>query len=367
MKKYLIWVGIVIVMVLAIALIVTQTKIKPGEIKIGAILPLTGDAALAGINTREGIDLAVDEINSGGGIEGRKIKVIYEDTQADPKTAVSAVNKLIEIDKVPYIIDDSISSVTFAVAPICEKNKTSLLATGATAPQISKAGDYIFRIWNSDADEGEKIALYAHNILKLKKIGILFTNNDYGRGLKEVFQSATTKMGIDLTDIESFEQGDQQYRTQLIKMISTQPEAIYLIGYSKDCIKIVQQAKELKYRGLWLGTTVMLDPTVIDVFKKTGFELYYPIPKSPDPSESNVKLFHDSFFAKYHREPPALSDVGYDAVKLLKLAVDYQKDFRGENIKEGLMEIPEYSGASGIIKFDENGDVHKPIDIVKIK
>jgi branched-chain amino acid transport system substrate-binding protein len=367
MKKFWIAIIITVVLVLTIVLVVTQTKKEPAEIKIGAILPLTGNAALAGLNAREGIELAVEEINSKGGINGIKIKMIYEDTQADPKTAVAAVNKLIKVDKVPYIIDNSISSVTLAVAPICEENKTVLLATGATAPKISAAGDFIFRIWNSDAVEGERMAMYTADILKLKRIGILYINNDYGIGLKDVFQSALNKIGIDLAAAESFEQGEQQYQTQLTKLIVTQPEAIYLVGYSIDCIKIVQQAKELRYKGVWLGTTVMLDPTVIKAFKKTDYGLYYPVNVLPDTSSPIIKSFRDKFFAKYQKEAPALSDVGYDAIMLLKLAIGIEGSFDGEKIRKGLIDIKGYEGASGLIKFDENGDVHKPIDIKVLK
>lgn len=368
MKK--LWIGISVIVFVALAIIliaVTQTKKEPKEIKIGAVLPMTGDAALAGMNTREGIELAVEEINRKGGINGTRVKVIYEDTKADPKTGVAAVNKLIKVDKATYIIDNSISTVTLAIAPICEKNRTVLLATGATAPKISEAGDFIFRIWNSDALEGEEMAMYAINTLKLIKVGILYTNNDYGIGLKDVFQSVFNKKGLDLSIVESFEQGEQQLGTQLAKLITAQPEAIYLVGYSKDCIKIFQQARELRYKGVWLGTTVMLDPTVIDAVKKANYELYYPIPILPDPSSPAIKSFREKFFAKYQKNPPALADVGFDAVMLLERVIKPGGGHNGEVIRKNLMGLKGYEGASGLIAFDENGDVHKPMAVKVVK
>lgn len=358
---------LLIISVVAASLMVFSfgcAKKEEKEIKIGAILPLTGDAALAGINSREGMELAVSEINQAG-LDGKKIRVIYEDTQADPKTAVSAVNKLIQIDNVQYIIDDSISSVTLAVAPIVEKSKVVLLSTGSTAPKISQAGEFIFRIWNSDTLEGEEVAKYAVDNLKLKNIGVLFANNDYGLGLSEVFQSQLSKGGLHPSTVEAFEQGSQDYRTQLAKLLSKKPEAIYLVGYSKDCVKIIQQAKEMRYKGIWLGTTVMLDSTVTDVIKKNSYALYYPVPFIPD--TLSAKSFRDSFFSKYKKEPPALADVGYDAVMLFRKAVEIGGGRNGGNIKKGLMNIKHHEGASGLIEFDTNGDVHKPIEIKLLK
>src|SRR5438552_4072539 len=129
-------------------------------IKIGAVLPLTGNSALWGVPTKEGVELATEIVNAKGGVNGRKIQVIFEDSTGDPKTAISAVQKLLKTDGVCAIVDNSNSSVTLAIAPVMEQNHTVLLVTGASSPKIAKAGDYIFRIWNSDALEGELIAKY---------------------------------------------------------------------------------------------------------------------------------------------------------------------------------------------------------------
>ncbi|MCK4341608.1 MAG: ABC transporter substrate-binding protein [Phycisphaerae bacterium] len=147
-------------------------------IKIGATLPLSGDAAVWGKNTQQGIDLALEQINASGGVLGRKLEVIYEDTQALAKEGVSAYRKLVTVHEVPAIIDDSVSSVTLAMAPMAEKDKVVILATGATAPKVSEAGDFIFRIWNSDAYEGDVAAKYAYHDLGSRSAAILCINND---------------------------------------------------------------------------------------------------------------------------------------------------------------------------------------------
>ncbi|MCK4458341.1 MAG: ABC transporter substrate-binding protein [Methanosarcinales archaeon] len=128
---------------------------QPDEIRIGAILPLTGEAAEYGEDAKLGIDLAVEEINAAGGINGKRIQVVYEDSQATPSQGVSAIQKLTTVDKVPVIIGAMASSVTLAIAPIAEENKVVLLSPASSAPQITEAGDYIFRTEFSDAYGGK--------------------------------------------------------------------------------------------------------------------------------------------------------------------------------------------------------------------
>lgn len=145
---------------------------EPGEILIGHLAPLTGTVAVYGDWLTQGTELAAEEINTKGGIDGRKIRIIHEDTKCDPTTGVSAINKLITVDKVPAIIGAACSSVTLAVAPIAERNKVALMSAVSAAIKISDAGDYIFRIFPSNAAEAKKLVELAQS-LNLTKAAIL--------------------------------------------------------------------------------------------------------------------------------------------------------------------------------------------------
>ena len=129
-------------------------------IKIGAILPLTGDAAQWGIPPQKGAELAVEEINKAGGINGKKLKLIVQDTKCEPKAGVSSFQKLISDKEIRIVIGGVCSSVTLAVAPIAEKNKILLISPASTNPKITNAGDYIFRVIPSDDLRGKVFAEY---------------------------------------------------------------------------------------------------------------------------------------------------------------------------------------------------------------
>ena len=341
------------------------SKKKASVLKIGATLPLTGDAAVWGNNTKEGIELAVEKVNSTGGVLGRQVKVIYEDTEALPQKGVSAYRKLVQVNKVPAIIDDSVSSVTLAMAPLAQKDKVVVLATGATAPKISQAGEFIFRIWNSDSYEGEMAAAYAYNDLGLRKIAILYINNDYGKGLEDVFLTQFEKLGGAIVSSESFEQNSSDMRSQLTKIQASNPAGFYLVGYPKEIPVALRQAKELGITAKLIGTVAMQDPKLIENAGDAAEGLMFPYPK--DPTGKECEAFKASFKKKYGKDPGITSDVGYDAVMMIAEAVRLSRGFSGEEIRKGLNMLKDYSGVSGQMTFDTNGDVRKAIGMTQIK
>lgn len=332
---------------------------KPETIKIGAILPLSGNVAQYGEWCKNGISLAIDEINSKGGIKGKKIEIICEDDAADPKKGVAAVNKLINIDKVKVIIGPLPSAVTLAVAPICEKNKIVIMSSSSN-PVITNAGDYIFRNWPSDDFEGSAMAQYT--IKKgLGKIAILHINNEYGLGVANVFQKEYSMLGGKLLIIETYSQGSSNMRSQLTKIKGYKPDAIYLIGHAKENGHVIKQAKDLNIKAQILGTVGIESPDLINIAGKSAEGIIYTAPTF-DPKSSNpvVKTFQDSYAQQFGTESNIFSAIMYDALKIIVLMIE-KYDYDSNKIKDGLYKLKNYPGVSGITTFDENGDVIKPI------
>lgn len=358
------WIILIAIAALLAIYYIFQKNGEPGVIKIGAILPLTGDAALAGQYTKQGIDLASKYLEENEILRDR-IQVIFEDTKGEPKTGITVVQKLIDVDKVQFIIDNSLSTITLAVAPIVESNKVILLSTGASSPEITDAGQYIFRIWNSDNYEGEVIASFVKDSLKLKSIGVLYLNSDFGLGLKNTFEKNLFNSKINVF-YEAFNPNESNFRTILSKLINNNPEVIYLIGYTNESIKIIRQAKELGFKGFWIGTSVMLDPSFNEILNSTNYKLYYPSPEKPDSTSEYYKVFNTLYKNSYNQQPVPLSDVGFDALILYAKALKNNKLETGELIKDYFLNMKTYFGASGEIKFDKNGDVNKKIRINSI-
>ncbi len=333
-------------------------------IKVGATLPLSGDAALWGQNTKKGIELALEKINLSGGVLGKKLVVIYEDTRALPRKGVDAYNKLTTVDEVSAIIDDSVSGVTLAMAPLAERDKVVVLATGATAPEITNAGDYIFRIWNSDAYESEVAANYIHEELKGKRVAILFINNEYGKGLEQAFIKAFRTLGGQISTSQAFAQGQSDIRSQITKIKSTNPDVIYLIAYPKEAPFAIQQIRELGAQQQIMGTVALHDVSIIENAGKFAEGLLIPYPK--EFTGSVVTTFKIQYEKKYSESPGITSDVGYDAIEMIAQAIELSGGYSGEDIQQGLTALKNFSGASGVMTFDSCGDVKKPMIVKRV-
>jgi len=216
MKKFWAILSIVIV-ALVIIPIATQCKKEPKELKIGCITPLTGDGASYGRQTKQGVDLAVKELNAKNGINGKKIVMKYEDDQMTPLGGTAAIQKLITSDRVPVIIGGFTSTVTLAIAPIAEKNRIVLISASSTADDIKNSGDYIFRNVPTNSAQGKSMADFTTNKLKAKSAAILYMNNDYGITLKNSVQKHFVENGGKITTVEFYNPGDKDFRAQLSK------------------------------------------------------------------------------------------------------------------------------------------------------
>jgi branched-chain amino acid transport system substrate-binding protein len=242
-----------------------EDKDKNGPIKVGVIISLSGDIAVYGQGIKKGIDLAAEEINQKGGISGRPVELIYEDDSSNNNSGVSAINKLIQVDKVSLILGAGISSITSAIAPIAEANKTVMILTTASAPNLSSAGDYIFRVVPSDAYQALAVADFMIEKGLNKKVAGLRVNDDYGLGMNRGIEK---KIGSFLAN-EYFESSATDYRTQLTKIKNTNPQVL-VVSARNEWPAIAKQIKELGITAQIIGPETLKDEKI---FKACGINI----------------------------------------------------------------------------------------------
>lgn len=367
MKK--IWIGVVIIaaVVLAIVLLVTQTKKETKEIEVGATAFLTGKFANIGKSIQYGIELAVAGINEKGGIQGKKLKLILEDEGDNPQKAVSTIQKLISVDRVPIIIGPISSTSVMAVAPIANKNKVVVLSPGAASPNITYAGDFIFRNRAAGTLEASEIARFAFNKLRLRKVIVFEINEDYGSGFRKVFKKVFEEMNGGVILIETYNQGDTDFRTQLSKFKQYKFDGIYVIGVPNEVGNILKQAKEMGIKTTFIMNN-MENPELIRVAGNAAECIYFPIPffDANSPRE-NVRNFVKKYTEKYGEGPDLFAANGYDAIYIAKYAIE-KGGYTGEGIKNALYSVKNFSVVGGgEISFDENGDVIQKLVIKTVK
>jgi len=339
----------------------TQTN-KP--IKIGLIAPLSGDAAVYGINPEKGARLAIEEINNNGGINGIKLELITEDSECDPAKGANAIQKLININKTKYLIGGMCSSVTLAIAPTVESNKIVAISPVSTNYKVSEAGDYIFRTVPSDAMQGKKGAQVAREINK-ERAAILYINNDYGAGLEKIFRQEFEKLGGQVVLTESHPAGEVDFKAQLAKIISMNLDVLYLPTMSESAL-IAKQLRTLGSDIQIIGTETMQDKQVVIAADKalegtifTSFSEYEGL---------EAQTFEQSYQTKYNEEKGIFSDYAYDAVYSVVKAIKNCEDLLDtECVKNELYKV-NFTGATGWVEFDQNGDPKgKSFSVFKIE
>jgi branched-chain amino acid transport system substrate-binding protein len=319
-------------------------------IKIGATLPLTGQMSTFGVDVKNAVELAIKEINEGGGIDGRQIKVIYEDDQCDPKLSVTTVNKLMNVDGVKVIIGPFCSGASLSAAPVAQEKKVLLLSGSATNPKLA---DYnlFFRTIPSDAYQGMFGADYVFNKLGKRRVAIAYAQNDYCVGLKDVFKKRFTELGGKIVIETEHQEKATDLRTQITKIKNTDAEIVYLIAYPTDAGHFLKQAKELGLNLPIFSPEVMEDPDVIKIAKEAAEGVLFTRAK-----EIKNEEFLNKYKSVYGKEPGAYDAFYYDGVKIIGGALKRCNE-DVDCIRNYLVNLKDYPGVSGKINFNENGDL----------
>jgi branched-chain amino acid transport system substrate-binding protein len=347
-RKILIPLAILVVIIAAIAIYFAQKPKEPETIKIGAILPLTGSASEIGEQHKMGLMLAVDEINSQGGINGKKIKIIYEDDKNDPKEAVAAFNKLANIDKVPIVIT-AMSASSMAIYPIAEQKKIVLFAN-CGHPEITMLSEWVFRNFPTSKHEAQKMTHFAWNTLKIKNLAILYINDAFGEAAMKEIKKEFESLGGKILTIVPFEKDKTDFRTQIMKVLQLKPEAIYVYGYGKANGLMVKQIRESGYKGLLLGSyNFSVEPTL--GIAKIALEGSYFTAPAFDPSSESKEIinFVNRFKQKYNKLPNWNTVIEYDAVNLIAQVIK-NKENSSDKIKSGLENYGDFKGVAGEYK-----------------
>jgi branched-chain amino acid transport system substrate-binding protein len=361
-NKKLFWIiGIIAVLVILGGVLYNNFSKSKETIKIGYLGPLTGDVAAIGQGQQKAIMLAVEEINSAGGINGRQIEMIYEDGKCNGADAATATNKLVNVDGVKYIVGGQCSSETLAAAPIAESSKVVLISPLSSNPAITNSGDFIFRVYPSDSFQGKVAAEYAYNNLKARNVAVLSCLDDWCKGLSTVFKNEFVSLGGKIVESQEFEKTSNDLKTQLTKIKTSNPDLIYMPSYTEATVVGLKQAKELGIDTKFLGGDAWDDKTIWDNTKGLAEGDMYLVPKSPINADFDNR-FHKEFGENQSIVLAALNN--YDAVYIFKQVISQVGD-DSIKVKNALYNL-KYSGLSGDIAFDSNGDLKSANYDVKI-
>jgi len=343
------------------------------EIKIGINYELTGKVATYGQSSVQGIELAIEQINAAGGIDGKMIKAVKYDDKSDPAEATTLESKLMTQDKVVAVLGPATSGNFKATIPVALKNKIPVASGSATTDDVTvdKNGvkEYAFRICFNDSYQGTGMANFAlKNLAKKKAVVIMDSSSDYGKGLAENFTKTFTAGGGTIVAQEAYVAGDTDFNAIITKIKGMDFDVIFIPGYYNEAGLIIKQARAQGITVPVLGADGFDSPTLLELAGASALnDVYYSNHYSSLDQDPKVQQFIKDFKAKYNKEPDAFNALGYDLANFVADGIKRAGKTDGESIKNALASTKDFAGVTGSFSVDENHNPVKAIVVIGLK
>jgi len=372
-KSKLLYVVLAATLILAlVAGCAPQQQAETGPIVIGVIAPLTGAQQFEGQLEVNAVKMAVDEVNAAGGVLGRQVSLVMEDTQNLPATAVSSLEKLISKDKIVALQGAQWSSETKAIMPTLEKYGIPAVTAISTAPDITE-GDlpgkkWTFRVIPHDGMAAAAVGTFLSRDLSAKTIAFLAKNDDFGRQASAVIQSEFEKTGGKVVALEFFEGGETNFLPQATKIMGLNPDAVVLAAQAQDGSMIVKQFKEIGFDKEIVGVGAFASATFVELAGDAAEGVYGIVQYADAVDSPENKAFVEAWKARFPegKQPDKFSWGPYIATKAIFEAIKLADSTDPAKIRDAMAKVS-FVGPTGEIKFDEKNQAHPDVYITQIQ
>ena len=356
---------------LLLAMISVGTAMGAAPVKIGIVGPLSGGAAMVGDTLVKGAALAIKHLNETGGIHGRQLTYVSEDDEQNPAKSVSAVNRLVFQHKVDAVVGTVNSSCQLACQEVTQRAQVPHVTPIASNPKVTRVGNkWVFRLQASDAQQCTAIIDYAVNVLKLKKLALMYQSDDYGTGGKDVIVPyLQEKYGMKLVAVEPFNPDTKDMSAQILKIKNAGADGLVMWTMYVQGALIARQAKQLGLQIPLMGGGGLTNPKLIELAGDASYGLlntqtFFPDPKGASPEAA-------AFIGAYQKEYGVLPDsnaaMSYDAMMILGLSMRKAgADVNKAKVRDAMADTKGHRGVTGVIDIDEYGDANREILIIGI-
>ncbi|CAO3424712.1 ABC transporter substrate-binding protein [Azospirillum doebereinerae] len=275
--------------------------------------PLTGPSAQYGAQWKKGFDLALDEINAAGGVKGRPLRYVFEDSQNDPRQSIAIAQKFVADPRILIELGDFSSPASMAASPIYQRAGLVQFGFTNSHPDFTKTGDFVWSNSISQAEEQPNVADYAVNSLKLKRLAVLHLNTDWGRTSKDLFVKAAMERGAAVVATEGYLPDEKDFRSTLVRVRETNPDGIVLISYYADGAAIARQLKPVGLTQPVVAVGSVYSPKFLELGGAAVEGVHTRANFFPAEPRPEVQRFVAAYRAKYGEEPDAFVAYAYDA------------------------------------------------------
>jgi branched-chain amino acid transport system substrate-binding protein len=342
-------------------------------IKMGAVMRLSIGSE-HGIPCTRGAEMAVDEVNKAGGINGRQVKLIVEDEKDSPAAAVSAVQKLVNVDKVVAIVGPMTSGAMMAAGKTADDAKVVAVSPTSTTPKLSGYGAYLYRGCSRIDKQAEVLTDYVGKKWKPKTVAIFFSNEPYGKGCAALFEKFFEKNGIKVVAKESFNRGARDFKSELTKIKAAKPDILFIPGYTPETAPAAAQARQLGMKQKILGVYGDMDPVYIQLAGKAAEGHVIGVEYDEGYNTPKNKKFKKDYEAlvKKNKDPYNImfAALSYDVASMILEGMK-KNGPTAEDIKKYLDNMKDFDGVTGKLSFNKTHDVTRAgtegVYIVEVK
>ena len=368
MRRLTLWTLQIVSLLAATALLGCKkdnSTASSNEVIIGHYASINGAQSDFGTSCNDGVKLAIKQANAKGGVLGKQIKLVVEDTESKTETTTSVVQKLISSDHVNAIIGEVASTRSRAGGGICQDKKIPMLSPASTNPEVTRIGDYIFRICFTDDFQGPVAAKFANN-KGWKRVAVLTDSaNDYSKGLSKSFKETFPKGGGSIVAEEFYPKDTRDFSTLLNKIKAVNPDAVFASGYYSEMILILPQARQIGLNVPFFGGDGWDSPEMLKLGGAAD-NCFFTNHYSPDDTRPEVLAFIKDYKAEYGKVPDAMAVLGYDAANVMVDAIKRANSSAPAAIRDALATTKDFPAVSGKITIDKDRNARKPIVIVRI-
>lgn len=353
---------------LATSLLLFGCQQDSKQVVVGFFGALTGPEATFGLSSRNGIMLAIEEINKSGGLLGKTVELKFYDTLGTNEEARNSIEKLISLDRVVAVLGEVASSRSLAGAPIAQKHQIPMVTPSSTNPSVTQKGNYIFRVCFIDPFQGEVMAKFAYKSLKLRKAAILRdTQSEYSMGLADYFIKTFQGLGGTIVADEQYVAGDVVFESQLSKINEKNPEFIFVPGYYAEAALVARQAREMGIKVPLMGGDGWDSESLVEIAGDAISGSYFSNHYTLEDPRAEVQNFIKVYEARFGAKPDANAASGYDAARILFEAIAKANSTSGPAIRDALAQTKNFKGVTGVISINENRDAIKSAVVLQVK
>jgi len=351
---------------LALTSVFATTATAAETIKIGINVPLTGFAASDGTSALNGAKLATTQINSAGGINGRQLELVVYDDQASPKQSVPIATKLIEKDKVIVGISCSYSGATRAAAGIFQSAGVPYISAYAIHPDITRAGDFVFRTSFVGEVQGRAGAKLAGDILKKKRAVLITLNNDFGKSLVAGFREKAKEYGVTIVNEYPYSIKDRQFGPIVARVKADKPDVIYATGYFFTAGPLVSQLRAAGVKAVIIGQEGFDTQTFIKIAGPASEGVIITTSLDRDSKSKESQDFIAQYEKMFNHKTDMVAASGHTAVKVAADAIKRAGTTDRTAVRDAIA-ATNLAASTGTISFNKLGEVIKDVQVQIVK